>query len=185
MHVGDAEYAEQRRNGTDELGFQPFTITLANPFKKEIKEYLVKHVPDTTVEQFLAFSRDRYNQELGNRFGNFTPDETHAFAEYDTWENFYTHWLERDGKQVFSKNIPLLFDHTPKIEHWTRKQSGVEVLPYQRLLITTYFVSKKQFFSFFIKEVEDSEMERIKLLAQSRVGLNINEFLTTQKKVTA
>ncbi len=181
LHIGDQEYARQRQLGTDELGFQPLTVTLANPLSKQTDEHLVKHVDDSLAERFLSFARDRYISELANRFGSFTPDEIHAFAEYDTWDNFYSHWLERDGKQVFTKNVPLLIDHTPKIEYWTRKQSGAEVLPYQRLLITTYFVSKKKFYSFFIKEIDDAQFERIKLLMQSRVGLHINEFLSTTK----
>lgn len=183
LHVSDKDYARQNAEGQNELGFQPLMVTLANPFTKETTEHLVKNVTDATAEQFLSMARDRYIKEFGKRFGSFTPSEMHAFAEYDTWDNFYYHWLERDGKQVFSKNVPLLIDHTPKIEYWTRKQSGEDVLPYQRILITTYFVSQKKFYSFFIKEINDSEFERIKLLLQSRVGLHLDDFLAVKHRV--
>jgi hypothetical protein len=185
LHVNDEEYNWQRLNGKDELGFQPFTITLANPLKQEIKEYIIKNVTDKLAEQFLAFNRDRYIKELDKRFGNFTPNETHAFAEYENWEDFYSHWLERNGKQVFAHNVPLLFDHTPRTEYLTLKQSGATVLHYQRLLITTYFVSKKQFFTFFIKNVDDEQNSKIKMLVKSRISLNIEEFLSTKLKVNA
>lgn len=178
LRISDSDYSRIRNTEADELGFQPLKLTFANSLKKETKEYLIKGVPDSITEQFIEFSKDRYSRQLEKRFGNFTPNETHAFAEYDNWENFYSNWLERDGEQVFSKNVPLLFDHTPKVDYWLRKQSGETVLSYQRLLITTYFVSKRKFFSFFIKDVSDAEMERIKLLVQSRIGLNIDDFLS-------
>jgi hypothetical protein len=176
-HTDDSTYSDLCSTGKDELGFQPLTVLMANPLKKEYDEFLVKDVSTEMAQRFLQFARDRYMQEIESRFGNFTPDETHAFTEYDSWENFYTNWLERDGNLVFAKNVPLLFDHTPKIDYWMKKQSGETVLPYQRILVTTFFVAKRQFYSFFIKEIQDSEFEQIKMLIQSRVSLNINLFL--------
>lgn len=172
LHTSDKNYAAQQKSGADELGFQPLIVTLANPVAKKSKKILVKNVDDSAAIKFADFCRNLYVSQFDARFGNFTPDTFHAFAEYDNWESFYATWLERDTKPVFMHNIPLLFDHTPKVEHWSRKQTGQEVLPYQRLLITTYFVSKDQFFDFFIKDVSDQEFERIKLLTKSRIGLH-------------
>jgi hypothetical protein len=181
-HVDDQSYAEMKSSGNDELGFQPLTVLLANPIKKESQEYLIKNVQTEMVQRFLHYCRDQYAKELPSRFGSFTPDERHAFAEYDTWDNFYSNWLERDGEFVFAKNVPLLFDHTPKIDYWMKKQAGEEVLPYQRVLVTTFFVAKRQFYSFFIKEVDDSQFEQIKMLIQSRASLNIEKFLRYEVK---
>ncbi len=172
LHTSDQSYARQLSSGNDELGFQPLSVTMANPFTKESKQILIKDVNDELANNFAHHCRKAYVSNLGSRFGNFKPDTFHAFAEYDNWDSFYKTWLERDGKPVFMHSLPLLFDHTPKIDYWTRKQTGQEVLPYQRLLITLYFVSKKQFFDFFIKDVTDEEAGRIKLLTQSRIGLN-------------
>ena len=174
IHISDEEYARQTATGEDELGFQPMSLILANPIAKEAKQVLIKNVTDKVARSFREYCREQYASQIGGRFGSFTPDQIHAFVEYDSWESFYKTWLERDGKPMFMHNIPLLFDHTPKIEYWSRKQTGQGVLRYQRLLVTTYFVSKNQFFDFFIKNVSDEEAERVKLLTQSRIGLSID-----------
>lgn len=176
LHTSDKDYTAQIKNNADELGFQPLSITLANPNSKRTKKILVKNVNDKLFNDFTRLCRNTYLEQLDKRFGNFTPDTFHAFAEYDSWESFYKTWLERDGKPVFALNLPLLFDHTPKIEYWARKQTGQEIMPYQRLLITTYFVHKNQFFDFFIKNVTDEEAERIKMLTKSRVGLGLDQL---------
>lgn len=178
LHTSDEEYGRQQATGTDELGFQPLSVLLANPFTKQTKQVLIKDVRSKLAHDFKDFCRKQYNADLPKKFGSFRPDEFHAFTEYDSWDSFYKTWLERHGKPVFDLNIPLLFDHTPRTEYWVRKQTGQEVLPYQRLLITTYFVSKGQFFDFFIKDVDDGEAERIKLLIQSRIGLNIDRLFS-------
>lgn len=178
LHTSDEEYRAQQATGSNELGFQPLSVTLANPFIHQTKQALIKNVDSKLAQDFRDFCRKQYYGELPNRFNSFKPDTFHAFAEYDNWESFYKTWLEREGKTVFNLNIPLLFDHTPKIEYWTRKQTGQEIMPYQRLLVTTYFVSKNQFFDFFIKNINDSEADRIKLLTQSRIGLNIDQLFS-------
>lgn len=178
LHTSDDEYRAQQASGQDELGFQPLSVTLVNALAHQTKQVLVKNVDSALARWFREFCRARYHAELSSRFGSFKPDTFHAFAEYDSWESFYKSWLWRDGTSVFNLNIPLLFDHTPKVEYWTRKQTGQEVLPYQRLFVTTYFVSKNQFFDFFIKEVDDYEAERIKLLAQSDIGIHIDRLFS-------
>ncbi|MGH7249576.1 MAG: hypothetical protein ACREGC_01240, partial [Minisyncoccia bacterium] len=137
IHTSDEEYARQTSTGQDELGFQPLSIVLANPIAKEAKQVLVRDVTDKTANDFRDYCRKQYLDQLDKRFGSFKPDTFHAFAEYDSWDSFYNVWLEREGKPMFMHNVPLLFDHTPKIEYWTRKQTGQEILPYQRLLLTT------------------------------------------------
>lgn len=184
LHTSDEDYRAQRAAGIDELGFQPLSVTLANPFTQQTKQALIKNVDTKLAQDFRDFCRKRYHSESPNRFGNFRPDTFNAFAEYDSWESFYKTWLERDGQSVVNLNIPLLFDHTPKIEYWTRKQTGQEIMPYQRLLITTYFVSKNQFFDFFIKNVDDSDAARIKLLTESRIGLNIDRLFSDESSKT-
>ena len=176
LHVDDETYSKQRGTPEDELGFQPLSLKLADPLTKTVKQILIKDVDSNTANAFREYVRKLYIEQLGSRFGSFTPDATHAYTEYENWNDFYTVWLERQSKPVFMHNIPLLFDHTPKVELWMRKQTGQTVLPYQRLLITTYFVHKNQFFSFFIKDVDDAEAERIKLLTQSRIGLNLDQL---------
>jgi len=176
MHTSDKEYAKLQQDGTDELGFQPLFITFANPTTKAVKQMIVKNVNDATAKDFKHFARERYADQFAQRFGSFRPAESHAFTEYEDWDEFYSVWLEDKGQPFFMHNIPLLFDHTPKIEYWTRKQTGQHVLPYQRLLITTYFVSSNEFYDFFIKQVNDEEAARIKLLMQSRIGMNIDQF---------
>lgn len=182
-HVNDAEYAKQKIEETDELGFQPLWLTMANPITKSTKQILIKDVQDKLAADFLKYRNDQFVGQLGARFGSFRPDEFQAFAEYDSWESFYSNWLERDGKAVIGHNMPLLFDHTPKVEYWTRKQSGLDVLEYQRLLVTTFFVPKNQFYDFFIKDVNDAEMQRIKLLSMSRIGLNLNSAYTVEAPI--
>lgn len=174
IHTGDERYAEQKAEGQDELGFQPLSITMANPLTQATKRVLIKDVNDKLAQDFSDYCRKLYINELEGRFVNSRNDVFHAFTEYDSWEEFHDVWLEREGKSVFMHNIPLLFDHTSKIDYWTRKQTGQEVMPYQRLLITTYFTGKDRFFDFFIKNVDDAELERIKLLIQSRIGLNLD-----------
>jgi len=149
-HIDDRTFSVQKNNGSDELGFQPLWITLANPHSKSTREVLIKDVDDELASRFLQHSKESFYTQLGKRFGSFRPDEIHALAEYDNWESFSKIWLERNGKSVLNHNIPLLFDHTPKIEYWTRKQTGLEVLPYQRLLLTTYFVPKNEILDLFI-----------------------------------
>ncbi len=176
LHIDDATFAMQQRVGSDELGFQPLWLTFANPLNKTVRQTLIKGVDDSTLSGFLDYSREMYLEQLDARFGSFKPGEFHAFAEYDTWEAFYKTWLERAGQSVLNHHIPLLFDHTPNIEYWTRKQTGLEVLPHQRLLLTSYFAPKNEFFDFFIKNVDDAEMHRIKLLSQSRIRLNLDKL---------
>lgn len=178
LHTDDEEYRKHLAAGNDELGFQPLSVTLANPFIQQTERIIVKNVDSKLANDFRDFCRKNYYEQLAHRFNSFRPDATRAFVEYDNWVSFYETWLERAGKMVFSQNIPLLFDHTPKIEYLTRKQTGQKILPYQRLLITTYLVSKGQFFDFFIKEIDDGEAERIKLLIQSRIGLNLNQLFS-------
>ena len=156
---------------------------MANPITKSTKQVLIKDVQDKLATDFLKYRNDQFVGQLGARFGSFRPDEFQAFAEYDSWESFYNNWLERDGKSVIGHNLPLLFDHTPKVEYWTRKQSGLDVLEYQRLLVTTFFVPKNQFYDFFIKDVDDAEMQRIKLLSMSRIGLNLNSAYAVEAPV--
>jgi hypothetical protein len=173
LHVDDDLYQRQRQAGVDELGFQPFQLTFANPLEKSTKQVLIKGVDNELANRFLHYSRQLYIGQIEARFGSFRPNEFQALTEYDTWEAFYKTWLERDGKSVLNHHIPLLFDHTNKIEYWTRKQTGLQVLPYQRLLLTTYFAPEDRFFDFFIKNVDDAEIQRIMLLNQSRIGLNL------------
>lgn len=180
LHTSDKQYANQVREGNDELGFQPLSLLLVNPLQKTFQQALIKNVNDQTANKVRQFAKDQYIEELSRRFVDLRPDEFHAFTEYENWEDFYTNWLERAEKPVFNKNLPLLFDHTSKINYWTRKQTGQEVMPYQRLLITTFFIPKRQFYDFFIKNVDDNELERIKLLLLSRIELaNENLFMQT------
>lgn len=174
LHTSNTDYAKQVAHDADELGFQPLTILLADPLKKQTKRLLVKNVDDKLANDFRVYSRTQYSDQLANRFVNLKADTFHAFAEYDNWQSFYNSWLERDGKPVFMHNLPLLFDHTPKIDYWARKQTGQKVLPHQRMLITTYFINNNKFFDFFIKNVSDDEAERIKLITLSRLALNID-----------
>jgi len=183
LHTSDQEYAVQKATVQDELGFQPLSITLANTLTQQSKQVLIKDVTDSIANDFRTYARHQYVDDLPQCFGSFRPDTFEAFAEYDNWELFYTTWLEREGKLVVNQNVPLLFDHTPKVEYWTRKQTGQPVLPYQRLLVTTFFASKNQFFDFFIKNVDDAEMSRIMLLMQSRIGLNVETLFAAPDKV--
>jgi len=180
VHTSDEEYQKQRLEGRDELGFQPLSVILANPLSQQTRQILIKHVSSKLATDFKEYCRKQYYSEFPNRFGSFRPDTFHAFAEYDNWESFYTTWLQRNGKPVFHQNVPLLLDHTPQIEYWTRKQTNQEIMPYQRLLITTYFVSTNKFFDFFIKDIDDSEAQRIQLLTQSRIGLNLEKLYSDE-----
>jgi len=183
MHINDTDYAGQVSGRTDQLGFQPLWLTFADPFSQSLSQVLIKNVDDSLLARYLHHARNEYVTQLKSRFGSFTPDELHAFAEYDTWESFYTSWLEREGVSMLHHHIPLLFDHTPAVEHWTRKQTGLDVLPYQRLLITTFFAPKNQFFNFFIKNVPDHELERIQSLHLSRVELNSTSLYASAARV--
>jgi hypothetical protein len=52
-------------------------------------------------------------------------------------------------------------------------------MKYQRFLIATHFASENKFFDSFIKNVDTSKIERIKLLMQSCVRLNFNTVHVT------
>ena len=172
VHVSDERYALQVVNGADELGFQPLNITVAHPLGKESRQVLIKNINDTVADSFRNYCRSKFVSTLPERFVSMRPDETQAYTEYPRWEDFYKVWLERDGQPVFHANMPLLFDHMPDTEYLMRRQTGQKVLSNQRLLVTTYFVHKKQFYDFFIKNVNDVELQRIKNLLQSRVQLH-------------
>ncbi|WP_260764039.1 hypothetical protein [Candidatus Mycosynbacter amalyticus] len=173
-HTSDKDYSIQQQQGLDKLGFQPLVVTEAHPFSRQTRQSLVKHVPDQAARSFIAHCRNQFYDEFSRRAGSFCPDTFKAFAEYDSWDAFYNTWLERDGKPVFHRNIPLLVDHTPQVEYWMRTQTGQENLPYQRLLITTYFVAENRFFDFFIKHVTDEQAQRINLMTQSRIGIHLD-----------
>lgn len=172
VHTDDQTYAKHQEAGTDELGFQPLLLTMVNPLQQKSKKVIIKNVNDATADSLKNYCRDQYIDQLESRFINARADTFNAFTEYETWDEFYRVWLERDGKPVHHQNIPVLFDHTPSIEYWAKKQAGEKVLPYQRLLVTTYFVSKDKFFDFFIKNIDDNELEQIKLLIKSKLSLN-------------
>lgn len=175
-HTSDKAYTKQQQNGTDTLGFQPLLVTYANPFTKSSEKSLIKNVDDAQLAGMLHFYRQKYHEQFESRFGSFRPDEFTAFAEYDSWDSYHKVWLERDGHSTLDKHIPLLFDHTPAIEYWSRKQTGQEVMSYQRLLVTTYFAPKNQFFDFFIKNIDDNEMNKIRSLTVSRLGFNLDKL---------
>lgn len=176
VHTSDKDYQTQKHENNDELGFQPLTVTLANAFEKQSKLVIIKNVNNALAADFARFSRERYLSDLPKRFGSFRPGETNAYTEYDDWPSFNSNWLERNDVPVFQHNVPLLIDHTPKVEYWLRKQTGETVLPYQRLLITTFFASKNQFFDFFIKNVDDEAAHQINMLLQSRISLSAGQL---------
>ena len=171
-HISDSEYQTQVNKGQDELGFQPLLLKFADPFEQKTDQVLVKNVNDEAVSKIKDYFRRLYVANLPVKFGSFTPDVYDAYTEYDSWEEFSRSWFVRDGRSVFHINIPLLFDHISDVEYWTKKQSGEKVLEYQRLLITTYLTRENKFYRFFIKNVNDEEFNRIKLLVQSQVGLS-------------
>jgi hypothetical protein len=171
-HTSDTEYMKKRSEGRDELGFQPLFLTYVHAKSRQIQRIVVKHVVDDVANRFRIYARELYMHQLSQRFASFRPDEIHAFTEYDNWEEFYDNWLQSQGQPIFDFNVPLIFDHTPKLEYIARKQSGQRVLPYQRMLVTTYFVSSNQFYDFFIKHVNDDEARRIKLIVQSRFDMH-------------
>lgn len=177
-HTSDAEYAQQIADGKDPLGFQPLLVILANPLAHESRREIIRDINNQAFLGFWQHYTAHFMTQLDSRFGSFRPEKFDAYTEYDTWEHFKESWLERQGKPVISQNFPLIFDHMPQAEHWARQQSGQEVLSYQRLIVTTYFVSKDLFFDFIIKDVSDAEMDHIKLLTKSRVGLHLYELFT-------
>lgn len=172
VHTPDQDYVKQQASGEDNLGFQPLLIRFANPFTQQTSQIVIKGVNDQIASQVKHFFAGNYADTFEKRFGGFMPDVFDAFTEYDTWEAFDNSWLNREGSSVMHINMPLLFDHISDIDHWTRKQTGEKTLKYQRLLVTTYFTSENKFFRFFIKDVDDAEFERIKLLVQGRLELN-------------
>lgn len=180
LHTSDTEYAGQVAQGSDELGFQPLSIILANPFTHQAEHQVIKNVNDHLFAQFKQFYTKHFVHQLSNRFGLFRPEKFEAYTEYDTWTNFKTAWLEHEGKPAHMHNFPLLFDHMPKLDYWSRRQTKQVVLPYQRLIVTTYFIHKNQFFDFIIQHISDEEMARIKLLTESSLRLSVDTLFTPQ-----
>lgn len=183
MHTNNSMYAVQNAAGNDELGFQPLSILLTNPFTHETRYEVVKHVND---ESFLAFWRhyvDHYMNQYDKRFGLFRPEKFDCFCEYDTWEEFAQNWTEYEGSSIIMHNPVLLFDHMPNLEYWTRRQTHQKVLPYQRLVVTTYYISENKFFDFIVKNISDEKLDNIRMLMKSRVGLNLEELFTPARKV--
>ena len=171
LHTPDQKYYEQRQQNKDGLGFQPLFVMFANPITQKTDKVLIKNVNDKLANDFRQYVRNQYVSELDKKFGTFTPDATDGYTEYDSWNSFEKSWFMRENGPVFDRNIPLLFDHISDVEYWTRKQTGEKVFYYQRLLVTTFLVAESKFYTFFIKDVNDTELGRIKLLVQSRIGL--------------
>jgi len=178
VHTSDVQYQQQIAQNEDKLGFQPLLIKFANPMNKKVSQVIVKGVDDANAANIREHFKKEYASTLDKRFGSFMPEEFHAYTEYETWEDFDKSWFTREGKPVFYINMPLLFDHISDIEYWTRRQTGEKVMNYQRLLVTTYFVTENKFFTFFIKNVDDAEMSRIKNVVMSRIGLNTEKILS-------
>ena len=172
IHTPDSEYQELVAKREDQLGFQPILLKFADPFTHKTSQVIIKNVNDETAEKIKDYFRKKYVLDLPKKIGNFTPDVFDAYTEYDSWEDFSKSWFVRDSGPVFHINIPLLVDHMSDVEYWTKKQTGEKVLTYQRLLVTTYLTKENKFYRFFIKNVNDDEFNRIKLLIQSQVGLN-------------
>src|SRR5690606_36010302 len=66
LHLNDEEYAQARSEGKDELGFQPLSITFANPFTHESKKVLVKNVNDKVFNEFINYYGTRFLDQLDN-----------------------------------------------------------------------------------------------------------------------
>ncbi len=179
-HVSDQDYTTNRLLARDTLGFQPMVLLQANPFTREHRSCMIKHVTDDLFHRYLHYVRHRYTDSLTQRFGSFHPDATTAYTEYPDWVSFSSAWLDRPGRPVYGENVLLLIDHTPAVEYWTRKQMGEPTLPYQRLLVTTFHAPTKKFYDFFVRDIDDDSADRVKTLIQSRVYLH-NETLFHQK----
>lgn len=180
-HVSDLDYETNRLLARGSLGFQPLMVTQANPFTREHRTILVKHITDELFARYQAYCRSTYTRDFGHRHASFRPDATHAYTEYPDWQSFASVWLDRPERPVYAENLPLLIDHTPSLEYWTRKQMGDKVLPYQRLLVTTFHVPSRTFYDFFIKHIDDETAGRIKALLESRIYLHQDSLFQNQK----
>lgn len=176
-HTSDETYAEAVAHGTDTLGFQPLLLTLADPVAQQTKEVVIKNVTDSALSEIKQHYSDRFIRQLPRRFGLFAADKNQADAIYASWRDLEAEWFMRDGQSVLDLNLPLLFDHVSNTQYWAWQQKGYEPCDTQRLIITVFQYRTGRFADLFITDVDDNEMQRIAMLLQSKLSLNVSNLL--------
>ncbi len=175
-HTTDQDYQRLKVTGKDTLGYQPTMITLADPLKQKVAEVIIKNLPTAAYDSLRRQYQYRFIEQLPRRFGLFHSDSKQADAVFDKWETFTNEWLMRDGENLLSYNLPLLFDHVSDAEYWGWRQKGFDPCGTQRLVATVFQYRTGRFAEVFITDVTDAEMSRIKLLMQSKFTLQMEEL---------
>jgi hypothetical protein len=175
-HTDDQTYQYLRAMQEDTLGFQPTLLTLADPLSQKSEEMVIRNLTTEMLSGIQYQYRQRFISQLPHRFGLFHSDKTQADAVYEHWEAFAQQWLERDGQDVMLYNLPLLFDHVSDVVYWSWQQKGFDPCGTQRLIVTVFQYRTGRFAEVFITNITDAEMQRIKLLMQSRLALRSEEL---------
>jgi hypothetical protein len=176
-HTPDHAYTQLEATGQDKLGFQPTMFTLADPLTQRHETVVVKDLSTRDVTELSQQYRQRFLSQLPRRFGLFHAEKARGDAVYPSWEAFAQEWLTgADSQELLAYNLPLLFDHVSDLEYWGWQQRGFEPCGTQRLIITLFQYRTGHFADVFITNVDDTEMSRITLLAQSKIGLGADRI---------
>jgi hypothetical protein len=176
IHTSDQEYATMRGANLDTLGFQPTLLTLADPIHQRRHNAMIKNISSSQFQKLKRQYQERFIDQLTNRFGWFHTAKKQADAIYDNWEDFSREWLQRDDQDILSYNLPLLFDHVSNAEYWAQKQKGFDPYKKQCLIVTIFQYRVDRFADVFITDVTDADMDRIKLLIQSKLKLRMQDL---------
>ena len=175
-HTDDQTYQDQRARGSDQLGYQPTMVTLADPRRQRKDEIMLKNLTTPQYEALRTQYQQRFISQLPARFGLFETTKKPADAVYDSWDAFTKDWFEKEGQDTLTYNLPLLFDHVSDAEYWGWQQKGFDPYGTQRLILTIFQYRTGRFADVFITNVTDAEMSRIKMLMQSRLTLRAAEL---------
>jgi len=180
-HTDDQAYAQAKTAGQDKLGFQPTMFTLADPLAQRHETAIVKDLSTAAVAALSQQYQQRFMGQLPARFGLLHADKASGDAVYDSWEAFAAAWLiSADGQDLLTYNLPLVFDHVSDLEYWGWQQKEFDPCGTQRLIITIFQYRTGHFADIFITNVNDTEMARIALLAQSKIGFAADRIFAWQ-----
>ncbi len=147
-------------------------VTIVHTTNKACETVLVADT-HLTAQDIQARVFDSYIQDIDNRILGVDPTVNSGFFEYDSWEEFKSVWLVRDGKPVVPHIMPLLFDLPSDVEFLTWQKSGKTKLHNRRLVVTLYAYSKDRYYTMFVNNVDEADIEHYLVLLKAQRGMTI------------